>query len=185
MKTRITLFNNIVSRNNQYSKDSSLYFSIIEAYGMLEKPQYVDEDEAKEKAAEFCNVISLYAVAFASGGISVSLEEFIKFGIDNKYIRSRDGFIFSGCKQKILAGLGLNIDMEYVEHYENLSNPEVMEDDTFYQMKIRSRSGAYHFIGCYYTDGVLYLSDTSNRGIGVPVYDKIAKKDFFWLLKIA
>jgi len=183
METRIKLFNNIISRNNQYAKKSSLWFSIQEAYTLLKTPQYLNEEECRSLAEEFCNVISLYVVAFASGGISVSVEEFIKVGINSNSIRRRDGFIRAN-KKVFLKMFGFDIDMEYVENYENIENPDIMEEDTFYQMKIKSRGSGWHFIGCFFTGGVLYLSDTSNRGINVRVKDVVDKKHFRWLLKI-
>jgi hypothetical protein len=47
-------------------------------------------------------------------------------------------------------------------------------------MKIKSRGGGYHFMACYFKDEKLYLSDTSNRGIGVFAEDVVTKKQFMW-----
>jgi len=187
METRITLFNNIVSRNNQYDKDSHLWFSIKDAYTQLKNPELISDNQARSLAKSYCNMISLYATAFACGGIGESLESFICYGIDNGFVNPEDGFIYNkGDKTKkyYLAGLGLNIDMKYVENYSDIENPEFMEEGTFYQMKIKSRTGANHFIGCFFYKGALWMSDTSNRGIYVKVKDKIKPKDFNWLLKI-
>ena len=190
METRIALFNNIISRNNQYTDKSHLWFSIQDAYARLSKPKIISNSKAKSIGKEYCNMISLYAPAYSCGGIDVSFEDFIIHGIEQGYVRQRDGFIYNytdsrkKTKKYYLGSLGFDIDMEYVEDYNDIENPEVMEEGTFYQMKIKSRTGKLHFIACCFYQGELFLSDTSNRGIWVKVKDKIKKSDFYWLLKI-
>jgi hypothetical protein len=186
MEDKIKLFNKIIKTHNQYERKSNLWFSIKEAYTLLKNPELLSDEEARKKAKEFCNDISLYATAFACGGIAVRFPEFIKTGIDNGRIRQRDGFIFNGegnDKQALLSDFGFEIDMDYVEDWDDIENPDIMEEG-FYQMKIRSRSGKHHFIGCYFYNDILYMSDTSNRGTGVKVKKKIKPSDFYWLLRI-
>ena len=171
----IEKFNNIIKNNNQYKDDSGLWKSIQLVFDCTEK-------KAKSRAKEYCNVISLFAVCRASDNIEVSLELFISYGISSKKIRE-DGFI-KASKKDLLKYYGMDISMEYFENYSFVEDASVLDDSYFYQMKIKSRSGGWHFIGCYVKDNELYLSDSSNRGIGVLVKDVVSKKYFKWLLKI-
>jgi hypothetical protein len=194
METRISLFNEIISQNNQYENNEHLIQTIQDAYVRLNNPIELDKEQAEIIAKQFCNMISLYATSYACGGIDYSFAAFIIYGIDNGFVDPEDGFIYNKkykdvsrnkTKKEYLAGLGLNINMEYVEKYKDIENPDIMQNNTFYQMKIKSRGRGYHFIGCFFYNGKLYLSDTSNRGINSRVYDVVPKKYFYWLLKIA
>jgi len=168
MKREIQTLNDIIRHYNQYTDKSLLWHVIKDVLNC-------SEEEAKERAKEYCNVISFYALCFSVGKLNVTIDEFLENGIMSGDIR-KDGFIKAD-KKKLLNKYGYDLKMNYSERMTDLQ-------DGFYQMKIKSRGGGFHFIACYFKDEKLYLSDTSNRGIGVFAEDVVTKKQFMWLLRI-
>lgn len=166
---KIEVFNDIIRRNNQFAEPTELYVSVAEAWDITDL-------EAKVVDNEYCNVISFYALCFASGILTDSLTDFILKGKKNDLIR-KDGFMKN--KSKILRLYDYEFTPVYMENFKYIQNDEIIPDG-FYQMKISSP----HFMGCYCYEGILYLSDTNDRGIGVIAKEKIKAKQFEWIMPI-
>ena len=175
---RINQFNKIISTHNQYKSNSFLWVDIRDVWGVTEK-------KAKKLAKEYCNVISFYAVLKAGGFIDVSLYQFMSALKDEPLINKkgkktkkkllrRDGFLRN--KKQICKLYDFDISKVYFETFNVVEGASNLDDKYFYQMKINQRWKGYHFMGCYIQGGILYLSDSSKRGIGVRAIDVIKKR---------
>ena len=178
-KKQIREFNDIIASHNQFTHNSLLWAAIKDVWKVSEK-------KAKQRAKEFCNVISFYAVLKSSDLINVSLYQFMLDGKKNKYkLRSiirKDGYIRS--KRALLKIYGVSLDWKYFETYICFDT-DFLDEKCFYQMRISTGKRSKHFMGAYVENGKLYLSDSSSRGIGVLARNKIDKDQFDWILKIS
>ena len=59
-----------------------------------------------------------------------------------------------------------------------------IDENKFYQVKIKGDTSGDHFMACYVKDKVLYLSDTSYRGIGVKAVDFINVNNFQKIMEV-
>ncbi len=169
MTDKIARFNRIIQHHNQYSTDSKLWSCIKWVFDC-------SDSKAKKRAKSYCNVISFYALCYVTEKIDMDLTDFISYGISSGIIR-KDGFIKS--KSKLLHHFNSSLDFKYATKYDDCDDLE----KGFYQIKIKSRSGGWHFIGGYKDDD-FYISDTSNRGIAVKFKDVISKNQLKWVLRI-
>ena len=165
---RIAIFNKIITENNQFKDNSNLWKVIKEVWNVSDK-------DAKELAKEYCNVISFYAVSYANELIDCSLADFM-YKLKDKKLFRKDGYLKD--KSKILKCFNVNFKKKYVETMDTNN----LDNNKFYQMRIKTGFNSYHFIGCYIENKRLYLSDSSNRGIMVLVEDAISIKQFNWML---
>ncbi len=172
---KIAIFNKLISTHNQYQISSELWKTIKFVFGCSDKV-------AKKRAKFYCNIISLWAACFADGLIDVSLSEFVAYGMTTGDMR-QDGFI-KASKKKLLNRYGVDISMTDYDDYNEIMKPYNLDTGYFYQVKIKSRGRGFHFMSCFLEDGVLKVSDSSSRGIGVDFKDVVNKKSFMWLLKI-
>lgn len=174
---KIDNFNKIIEQNNQYKDNSVLWQSIQEVWK-------VSKRKAKKLAKSYCNEASFYALLFADEIIELYHYEFMRYWKEQGFL-DRDGFLRN--KDLIMEHYGERFSDDYYEkNWSYILDPDEMQidDGYFYQMKIHSRAGGYHFMGCYIKNGEVYLSDTSNRGIGVLAKNVIDKDQFMWLVRI-
>jgi hypothetical protein len=171
----IQVFNSIVATHPQFTEDSFLFEEIQTALGCSKKA-------AKDYAKTHCNLISTYAIFRASGIYKEDYLSFFKFMLDNNHCNAA-GRIFTG-KEVIAKKFGTDITINYFYDYEDILNPFRIDKHKFVQYKIKGNTTGDHFMAGYVTDGKLYLSDTSYRGIAVLAEEFITPKNFTWLSEI-
>jgi len=174
------LFDNIIRDYSQYpfKIDDSLLWKAIK------QVQNCTQDEAIERAHVHCNSLSFYALCRARGFIefyyATWLERLLRVG----YISER-GFL-NADKKKIAELFGFddryppNKKIEYISNYDTAMS--MTGEDYGYNIKVINNSGkGDHFMGGYALDGVLYISDSSKRGIRVKAAEVIPREKFQWL----
>jgi len=178
---KIQIFNNIISNYNQYTP-SQLHKDIIAVTG-------VNMEQAAEMAKEYCNLLSFWALNFAAGNTQISFQDYLSAGISlrsgsDPLIKAETGEMIVTKSVFCPMVFGFNFDLVYFSEYEDVVNPVRLNPDKFYQIRIVNTS---HFMGAYIEDGILKLSDSHNRGIGVPAAqaDRVNQACFDWLLQIA
>lgn len=165
MEKNIEIINNYIGKHNQFDNDSDLWKEIQTALGCTEK-------QAKHNATTHCNSFSFYCCLIANGFIIMNYVDFFSWGVKYKAIDDH-GFI-SWEKQAILDAICNNVK---VKDY----SPDSFLTNGIYQVRLQNNHGS-HFMFSYFdeTKG-LYISDTGNRGVGVPIIthlypdDKIVK----------
>jgi hypothetical protein len=95
--------------------------------------------------------------------------------IDEKMCNDK-GYIDS--KEKMLEVIGCKSELETFRELEDIINPIRLDSRKFYQVKIKGDTSGDHFMACYVRNNILYLSDTSYRGIGRVAVDYIYAKNF-------
>ena len=174
------LYDNIISEYLQYpdNLDDSLLWKVIK------QVQNCTDDEAIDRAHVHCNSLSFYALCRARGFIEFHyttwLEKLLRVG----YISER-GFL-NADKKKIADLFGFekfyppNKKIEYISNYDKAMS--MSGEDYGYNIKVYNNSGkGDHFMGGYALDGVLYISDSSKRGIRVKAAEVIPREKFQWL----
>ncbi len=150
------ILNNIIYHNNQHPERTKMP---SEALYSIMHVMWCDEEEALKLLRTHCNSIVTYAVLFSLGKIDCSYTDFFKdnykSGAINKYgfiDWEEPKFLKSVCKEPTAV----------IKIYP----PFTSLKETVYKMKINNEYGT-HFMGAYYVNGVLYISDPNNRGVGV------------------
>lgn len=143
-----------------------------------------DEKEAEKLGSTHCNLISMYAPLRAKSLYNKEYDSFFKDCLDSKYV-TKQGYI----SDKVLLMKYLKIDtpLTTFRAFEDIEKPLARLDCTkFYQIKIKSRTdgGGDHFLSSYIKNEVLYISDTSFRGIGVPALDFINADNFQKIMEV-
>ena len=174
MEEKIAILNDIVSRYNQY-KPSELQKDID---AVLE----CGSAEATKKSKSHCNLVSFWALNVASGITDLTYADFFYQCLKKKYCQSNGNILV---QKTFLSKKIFDFEFEVIQFkdYEDVLNPEKLNPEKLYQMRIINGS---HFMSCYLQDGVLMLSDTSKRGIGV-IAAKASRVDadhFAWILQI-
>lgn len=151
------ILNNIIYHYNQHPERTKQPSELVDA---VEKVMNCDREEALKLASKHCNSISTYAVLYALGKISNTYEDFFRWGIQSGAI-NKYGFI-DWNETRFLKALCTNTDVvKILPPFLNLK-------ETVYKMKINNDYGT-HFMGAYYTNGNLFISDPNSRGVGVTV----------------
>ena len=134
------------------------------------------EAEAERIGSTHCNLVSMYAPIRAKGLFNAEYDKFFQACLDSKYV-TKQGYITD--KPLLLKYLKIESPLTTYREYEDILDPGTrLKQDKFYQVKIKSQSGGDHFMSTYIKSGILYLSDTSFRGIGVKATDFINDKNF-------
>jgi hypothetical protein len=168
-KSKIIILNQIIDAYPQFKKMSILYDEIVK---VLE----CSLSEAKELAKTHCNMVSFWAILKASGKYDNGYSQFFKHCLRNKFC-DEHGFISD--KPGILKSLNIESELKTLRDYEDILDPAtVLDPEKFYQVKIKADTSGDHFMVCYNEDGIMYLSDTSYRGIGVKATDFINGDNF-------
>lgn len=182
MTDKIKILNNIIKTHNQF-KCSQLWTDISVVCECV-------IDEAAEFAKTHCNMISFYALLVAEKKYYGMYRDFFRFCLDNKFLGTKNSHPYKGFinldKGIITDKLGIS-GMSYVKYrdFEDILNPKArLKNGQLYQMKIKANTSGFHFMACYVLDGVVYISDTSYRGIGVSAIDHITDKNFEWIMEI-
>lgn len=152
------IMNNIIYHNNQYPERTKMPSEAV--YSIMQTMD-CSEREALKLLLTHCNSIVTYAVLFSLGKITGTYTDFFKnnykSGAINKY-----GFI-DWEESKFLKAV-CNEPTAVIKVYP----PFTSLKETIYKMKINNAYGT-HFMGAYYTNGQLYISDPNDRGVGVTV----------------
>lgn len=174
------LYDNIISEYLQYPdnlNDSLLWKSIKQV-------QNCTDDEAIDRAHVHCNSLSFYALCRARGFIEFHYTTWLEKLLRVRYI-SEIGFL-NADKKKIAELFGFeklyppNKKIEYISNYDKAMS--ISGEDYGYNIKVYNNSGkGDHFMGGYALDGVLYISDSSKRGIRVKAAEVISRNKFQWL----
>jgi len=129
-----------------------------------------------------CNLLSWYFALTADKKIDLTYTDYFK-----KLLRT-------GCcdeagylqveKNKASKIFGVTQNNDYLMDFENVLNPEFLDPDSFYQLKLIN---SMHYMIAWVEDSnVLKIADTHDRGYGVPAIgaDRIDQKHFKWLLRM-
>lgn len=185
---RIEILNDIIKDYNQFTR-SKLHEDIISVLGCT-------KSEADDLAKTHCNMVSFWACCVASGKTGRNYMEFFWLCLETDIeVKPESGkpYISKGCNRegKILVGkeflcpaiFGFEFNPVWYENYSYVKNPSKLDPDCFYQLKIQKTD---HYMACYIENGILKLSDTNNRGIGIPAIKgkRVDQAHFKWLLKI-
>lgn len=180
---RIDILNGIIKRYNQFTW-SDLHNDIVSVLGC-------SKYEASDLARSHCNMVSFWACMFASQKIDITYRDFFYLCLDTD-IKTKD-YTDKGCNKegRLLVGkeylcpaiFGFSFDPVFYESYNHVKNPAKLNPDRFYQLKITNTD---HYMACYIENGILKLSDTNNRGIGIPIVKakNAGEARFKWLLEI-
>jgi hypothetical protein len=120
-------------------------------------------------------MISMYAIFRASGVYNKNYSDFFSLMLDEE-ICNEKGRIAD--KTKMCKAVNCDSKLETFREYEDIINPVRLDINKFYQVKIKGDTSGDHFIACYVKDNILYLSDTSYRGIDRVAIDYIYQKNF-------
>ena len=171
----IEIFNAVTEVHNQFTEPTLLFPAI-------QSVLKCSESESKRIAATHCNLISMYAPLRAKELFNKEYAEFFQKCLDSKYV-TKNGYITD--KPLLMKYLKIDTPLTTYREYEDILDPSSRLDQTkFYQVKIKSNSGGYHFLSTYIKSGILYLSDTSYRGIGVKATDFINENNFQKIMEV-
>lgn len=158
MSNESEILNNIIYHNNQHPERTKMPSEAV--YSIMHVIK-CDETEALKLLRTHCNSIVTYAILLSKGKIGTSYTEFFeqgyKSGAINKYgfiEWEEPKFLKSVCDEPTTA----------IKIYPPFTNLK----ETVYKMKIDNAYGT-HFMGAYYFNGTLYISDPNDRGVGVTV----------------
>lgn len=176
----IEIFNAITETHFQFQKQFPNQKSLL--FPAIQSVLKCDLAEAEKKAATHCNLISMYAPLRAKELFNKEYAEFFQKCLDSKYV-TKNGYITD--KPLLMKYLKIDTPLTTFREYEDILDPSSRLDQTkFYQVKIKSNSGGNHFLSTYIKSGILYLSDTSYRGIGVKATDFINENNFQKIMEV-
>jgi len=144
------------------------------------------ESEAEDLAHTHCNILSLWLGCFVGGVTDLTYDLYFR-ELLNKKLCKENGYLLYNKDVVYDKMFDIQRDLDYLEDYENVLNPDLMLDsDCFYQAKIKSSSGGSHYIITYVDDetGELMGADTSYRGTPFVFKNKVSQSQFKWLLEI-
>lgn len=166
---QIEIFNAITETHNQFHEPTLLFPAI-------QKTLNCTKEKAEGLAATHCNLISCYSPCRSKGLYNKEYSEFFKDCLNSKYV-TKQGYITD--KPALFDYLKIETPLTTYRDFEDIVNPLArLNPDKFYQVKVFAKTKGDHFMSTYIKSGVLYLSDTNNRGIGVPALDHITQKNF-------
>jgi hypothetical protein len=132
-----------------------------------------------------CNLLSWY--------FGLTAEEKIKMQYSDYFAK----LLRTGCcneagylqveKNKASKIFGVTQNVDYLKDFENVINPEFLDPNSFYQLKlIKPMHYMIAWVEIIMGKSVLMIADTHDRGYGVPAIgaDRIDADHFCWLLKI-
>jgi len=137
--------------------------------------------QAEKLASTACNMLSMFAPIKTKELFDGGYSEFFRLMLDEE-ICNQKGFISD--KVKMMKVLKIDSTLETFRDYDVILNPEKLNPDKFYQVKIFGDTSGDHFMGCYVKENVLYLSDTSYRGIDKKATEFITEKNFQKIMEV-
>lgn len=170
MTEMIDKLNRLVESHNQFKDSSELWKDIQIVTECSDK-------QAKKWAGEHCNMVSFWMMINARNILEIDYPSYFRTCLDQGFCRE-DGYMFK-TKDIVMAHWGIDFKRVYHESWDSIEDPSELDEDKLYQLKIKG-----HYMSAYIEDGEFKLSDTSSRGIGVPVMDVIKKKQFIWIMEV-
>lgn len=175
-----------IAKNNQFPKmpeDSDLWQLI--KMGTIEAGIKCTDRDAFEWAKTHCNSLSFYALCKAHGWIEFHYSTWVDVLLKSK-LTSPDGYLMS--KLKIAKTFGFDgefNELKYLNDYDVIKTKGFLNTEKGYNIKVINNSGkGVHFMAGYVFDGLLYLSDSSSRGIHVKAEKVIPAEKFQWVLEV-
>ena len=184
---RIQTISDIIRNYNQFDPDSQLFRDIQAVTGCR-------KSEIAGIADGHCNLISTWAIMFASGKTEMSYRDYFSKCLTTDVYDKKNKYTSKGCnvegkiqvgKEYLLPAIfGVDFNPVFYEDFEDVINPSArLNPDCFYQMKIQNSD---HYIACCIDkNGLFVIFDTGRRGVNVPAIgaNRINEKYFKWLLE--
>jgi len=167
--TKIEKLKSIISDYLQYKK-SKLWTETQEVMGLV-------DSEVEDVIDGFCNIVSFWALLVVVYDLKVNYKEFISTLFKKKMIKP-NGWISAG-KDEIAELFDIELELEYFESFADIIDPDRLEEECFYQCKIKG-----HFFACVMYKGEVWGVDTMRRGLWFKLVDVIKPEKFEWLLLI-
>ena len=139
--------------------------------------------KAKKLARTYCNCISFYMCLFASDLIDISFFEYLEIGYNQKVFSggkwrnniTQKGYIYD--KEKLCEKMGVNFEMEIMRDYATFENPEMLNQNSIYQVRIKTGLRSKHFMACAIHEGKFITFDTWGG-------KKVTRKNFDALIEV-
>ena len=160
MQNKIIQLKAIAERYNQKSKDSLLWRDIQTVFDCSDR-------KAKKLAKTYCNCISFYMCLYASDLIDISFSEYLETGYNQKVFFggkwrnhniTEKGYIYD--KEKLCKKLGVDFDLFIIRDKELFFDPSSLNENSIYQVRIKTGFGSNHFMSCLIDDGEFKVFDT-------------------------
>ena len=168
MEDSIKRIDDFAASHNQKQQGSQLYGEVLSVLKC-------SSVKAREVSAKLCNVLSTYMLLYGPGYIEMSFPDFFRYLIDEGDVDKNTGWM---TVRKVDLFRKLGHDISIVEYKTIDGLPEGL-----YQIKISNQYGT-HFMAGYVIDGILYLADTSWRGVHVKASDKLKGDTVEWVNQI-
>jgi hypothetical protein len=165
MKDHILKIDRFVAEYNQCGIRSKLIPAVMSV-------MKCDQKQAEKDAHSHCNLLSTYALLYGPGYIEMSYEDWFRYLLDEKATDA--GGWFKAEKPDIYHKLGHDISLVRYTSIDDLP-------DGLYQILIKNAKGGTHFMAGYVIDTILYVADTSFRGIKVPAHIALQDDTLVWV----
>lgn len=159
----------------QFSAKSQLYDDIVRVLSC-------SLTDAKDTAKTMCNLVSFWAILKAYDWYKFDFANFYRWMLVKNFCNI-DGYI-NVTKDKIIRELGFESDLIKRKDWEDILDPQFLDEDRLYQIKIYADTKGDHFFSAYIENGIVYGCDTSYRGVPFVVKDKIKPDKFQWIMEI-
>lgn len=159
----------------QFKNKSQLYDDIVRVLSC----SLVD---AKDKAKTMCNMVSFWGILKSYDWYKFDFAHFYQWMLTKNFCNV-EGFILE-TKDKIIESLGFESELEKHKDWEDILDPQFLDEDKLYQIKIFADTKGDHFFAAYIENGIVYGCDTSYRGVPFVIKDVIKPEKFQWIMVI-
>lgn len=150
-----------------------------------------DEIQAKKSIGSICKLITFGLEAISKNLIKDDVIAFLIICKDNHWIRPEDSYLlesfgfYDGVFQISFAKkFGINVIGS--NNYEEFITWSLTQIEFIGTLRIiNAKKTGKHSLIVYKTNGVLFISDTSNRGIGVPFENYITINNFIYFTSLS
>jgi len=173
-QSKIEIVKQLAKDYNQFEK-SLLQPAIIQV-------TKCNQSQAVTWGQSHCNLLSWYFGLYADKKIDMSYSEYFKTLLDKNCCNEAGKTLF--VKDKIAPiCFGFEYDVKYLTNFDNVLNPDKLNKDSFYQLKINNSS---HYMISWIEKIELMLADTHDRGYGVlaKTAKRVDKEHFEWMIRI-
>jgi len=176
----ITELNKSIEIRNQFvfNAKNVLLNEVKTAYGY-------NDTQAKKSISSICKELTFALEAINKNLMSNDIISFLKkcatngwVNPENSYLNETLGF-YDGVFKKSFAEK-FNINAVGINSFDAFIKWTNSQTEFIGTLRIVSNSGGRHSLICYKYNGKLYISDTSNRGIGVLFSKYITSKNFVY-----
>jgi hypothetical protein len=184
---KIEIAEDIIMENLQFPDDletSNLWKTLME-FGL-------DKENAIYAAHRHCNSLSYYAICRGYEWIMFPYLTWVEKLSETGRLKVENGWVMD--KLEIAQQFGFYDKfntLAYVGSYDMMINPKAVNTNKVYQVRVYSNSnkkntveGGTHFMFAYFIGGVLYVTDSGNRGRRVRFVDVVPQEKFIWGLEI-